>query len=124
MKSARMVKNVFITRKNELKLSMVLIIFLIIISSCLLYFAEHLAQPKVFTSIPATIWWAIVTLTTVGYGDMVPITFMGKALTTIISLAGFAVFALPAGIITAGFLEEMGKSKKKKLHNCHLRKSH
>lgn len=118
MKSAKMVKNVFITRKNELKLSMVLIIFLIIISSCLLYFAEHLAQPKVFTSIPATIWWAIVTLTTVGYGDMVPITFMGKALTTIISLAGFAVFALPAGIITAGFLEEMGKSKKKKLHNC------
>ena len=118
MKSARMVKNVFKTRANELKLSLVLILFFIIMASCLLYFAEHSAQPAVFSSIPATIWWAVVTATSVGYGDMVPITVLGKVLTGIISLSGLAVFALPAGIITAGFLEEIRKMKKTKTHSC------
>jgi voltage-gated potassium channel len=118
MKSARIVRNVFKTRANDLKLSLVLIIFLIIIAACLVYFAEHDAQPKIFSSIPATIWWAIITVTSVGYGDMVPITVTGKILTSIISLSGLAVFALPAGIITAGFLEEMRKQKKQKIHFC------
>jgi voltage-gated potassium channel len=118
MKSAKMVKDVFKTRKNELKLSLVLILFLIIIASCLLYFAEHRAQPKIFSSIPATIWWAIVTVTSVGYGDMVPVTVMGKALTGMIALSGLAIFALPAGIITAGFLEEINKLKHKKHPVC------
>ena len=118
MRSARMVKNVFKTRANELMLSLVLILFLIIIASCLLYFAEHRAQPAVFSSIPATLWWAVVTVTSVGYGDMVPITVLGKTLTGIISLSGLAVFALPAGIITSGFLEEMRKIKKPKTRVC------
>lgn len=118
MKSARMVRDVFVKRANELKLSLVLIIFLIIIASCLLYFAEHNAQPKVFTSIPATFWWAIVTVTSVGYGDMVPITLAGKVLTAMITLSGLAIFALPAGIITAGFLEEIRYLKEKKVHRC------
>ncbi|MBI2730248.1 MAG: ion transporter [Sphingobacteriales bacterium] len=118
MRSAKMVKNVFVSRANELKLSLVLISFLIIISSCLLYFAEHNAQPNVFSSIPATFWWAIVTITSIGYGDMVPITILGKLLTAVITLSGFAIFALPAGIITAGFLEEMRKIKDKKIHKC------
>jgi voltage-gated potassium channel len=111
-KSTQLIINVFKSRFNELLLSFVLTIFLIIISSCLMYFAEHDAQPDVFTSIPATIWWSIITLTTVGYGDMVPHTEIGKILTIIISLAGIALLALPAGIITAGFLDEMRKLKK------------
>ena len=118
MRSARMVRNVFVSRANDLKLSLVMILFLIIIAACLLYFSENAAQPKVFSSIPATIWWAIVTVTSVGYGDMVPITVTGKVLTSIISLTGLAVFALPAGIITAGFLEEIKKTKKQKTHHC------
>jgi voltage-gated potassium channel len=118
MKSAKMVKNVFKSRANELKLSLVLILFLIIIASCLLYFAEHVAQPKVFSSIPASIWWSIVTITSVGYGDMVPVTVLGKALTGIIALFGLALLALPAGIITAGFLEEINKIKGKKHTVC------
>ncbi len=118
MRSAKMVKNVFVKRANELKLSLVLILFLIIIASSLLYFAEHNAQPKVFTSIPASIWWAVVTITSVGYGDMVPITLLGKVLTGVISLCGLALLALPAGIITAGFFEELGKVKGKGGHAC------
>ncbi len=118
MKSARMVKNVFKSRANELVLSLVLILFLIIIASSLLYFAEHNAQPRIFSSIPATIWWAVVTVTSVGYGDMVPITILGKVLTGIIALSGLALLALPAGIITAGFLEEFRKIKKPKMNSC------
>lgn len=118
MKSAVMVKNVFKTRANDLKLSLVLILFLITIASCLVYFAEHGAQPEIFTSIPATIWWAIITVTSVGYGDMVPITVLGKAFTALITLSGLAVLALPAGIITAGFLEETRKAKKQKTQIC------
>lgn len=118
MKSAKMVKNVFVKRGNELKLSLVLILFLIIIASCLLYFAEHNAQPKVFSSIPASIWWAVVTVTSVGYGDMVPVTLAGKILSGIISLFGLALLALPAGIITAGFFEEMKKMRHEGANTC------
>jgi voltage-gated potassium channel len=118
MKSAKLVRNVFKSRANELRLSFVLIAFVILIASCLLYFAEHLAQPKVYSSIPATLWWAVVTVTSIGYGDMVPITVLGKILSGLISLSGLAIFALPAGIITAGFLEEMSKTKKKKHLHC------
>jgi voltage-gated potassium channel len=118
MKSAKIVRNVFVSKASDLKLSLLLILFLIIISASLVYFAEHLAQPAVFSSIPKTFWWAVVTVTTVGYGDMVPITVAGKILTAIIALAGIALFALPAGIITAGFLEETRKVKHSKAHFC------
>ena len=92
--------------------------FLIIISSCLIYFAEHLAQPDKFDSIPSTIWWSVTTLTTVGYGDMIPITAIGKILTGILLMAAVVLFALPAGIITAGFLEELKKFKPQLPINC------
>ena len=117
-RSAQMIFNVFKSRFNELLLSFVMVIFLIIIASCLLFFAEHNAQPDDFSSIPATMWWAVVTLTTTGYGDMTPHTSLGKVLAGTIMLCGVALFALPAGIITAGFLEEFRFSKKLKGHNC------
>ena len=112
MKATKLIVNVFRSVYNQLLLSLVLAITLIVISSSLVYFPEHIAQPDVFTSIPATIWWSVVTLTTVGYGDMIPITIIGKVFTGVILLAGVAMFALPAGIITAGFLEEIRKQKK------------
>ena len=112
MKATKLIVNVFRSVYNQLLLSLVLALTLIIISSSLVYFPEHIAQPDVFTSIPATIWWSVVTLTTVGYGDMIPITIIGKVFTGVILLAGVAMFALPAGIITAGFLEEIRKQKK------------
>jgi voltage-gated potassium channel len=117
-KSAQMIFNVFRSRLNELFLSFIMVLFLIIIASCLLYFAEHNAQPADFSSIPATIWWAVVTLTTTGYGDMAPITTLGKVLAGAIMLTGVALFALPAGIITVGFLEEFRFNKKYKGRNC------
>lgn len=119
MKATRLLINVFRSVYNQLLLSLVLALTLIIISSSLVYFPEHVAQPDVFTSIPATIWWSVVTLTTVGYGDMIPVTVTGKIFTGVILLAGVAMFALPAGIITAGFLEQIRKQKRPgKIINC------
>lgn len=117
MKATRIVVNVFRSRKNELILSLVLAIFLIIVSSSMVYFAEHLVQPEVFSSIPKTIWWSVITLTTVGYGDMVPVTDLGRFLTGVLLLTGVAIFALPAGVITAGFLEESRKQNHHRI-NC------
>lgn len=120
-KPAQMILNVFRKRANELALSFILAIFLIIIASCIMYFAEHLypseAESK-FTSIPATIWWSVVSLTTTGYGDMYPLTDLGKVLASIIMLTGIAFFALPAGIITAGFIDEFRAERVKKTHRC------
>lgn len=121
LKSAHMMANIFKKRINELGLSLVLVIFLIIISSCIMYFAEHLTpslDESKFQSIPATIWWSVVTLTTTGYGDMYPLTDLGKAMASIIMLTGVAFFALPAGIITAGFLEEFRKNKNNHHTKC------
>lgn len=121
MKSAHMIMDVFKKRKNELALSFILAIFLIIVASCVMYFAEHLhpsVEESKFSSIPETIWWSVVTLTTTGYGDMYPLTNLGKAMASMIMLIGVAFFALPAGIITAGFLEEFRKHRIHKTHTC------
>jgi voltage-gated potassium channel len=118
MKATRLVINVFKATRNELLLALVLALFLVVISSSLVYFAEHPVQPDIYSSIPATLWWSVITLTTVGYGDMIPITLWGKVFTSFILMAGVALFALPAGIITAGFLEEIRKNKNHKVRNC------
>ena len=122
-KPAHMINNIFKKRKNELALSFILTFFLIIISSCVMYFAEHPHPPpgadeSLFTSIPKTIWWSVVTLTTTGYGDMYPVTNLGKGLASIIMMTGVAFFALPAGIITAGFIDEFRINRVKKTHKC------
>lgn len=116
--AAHLVYRVFKSRVNELMLAFILTLFLIVIASCLVYFAEHDVQPDKFTSIPATMWWAVVTLTTVGYGDLYPITILGKIFASVVLLAGIGMLALPAGIITSGFLEEAKNSKKQKSQTC------
>jgi voltage-gated potassium channel len=85
---------------------------LVIISASIMYNLEHLAQPEAFSNIPDAIWWAIVTMTTVGYGDVTPITFGGKLLAAIIMLLGVGVVALPAGILAARFGDELQSRKK------------
>lgn len=75
------------------------------LTAALIYWVEHPVQPEKFSSIPETLWWAVVTLTTIGYGDVVPVTALGKALTSVITLFGIGVFALPGAIITAAVLE-------------------
>ena len=81
------------------------LLVLLVVAAALMYFVEKEAQSEVFSSIPAAMWWAVVTLTTVGYGDLVPVTLAGRLLAAVIALLGIGLFALPAGIISAGMLE-------------------
>ena len=105
-----LIVNVFKEKKEQLMVCIIFILFLILISSCLMYYIENPEQPKVFTSIPRTAWWAVVTLASVGYGDMYPITAIGRFLGGIIALLGIGLFALPAGILASGFSKIVFKS--------------
>lgn len=80
---------------------------LVFVAATLVYYAERAAQPDVFGSIPDAMWWAVVTLTTVGYGDAVPVTGAGRLLAGVIMIFGLAAYALPIGIMASGFAEEI-----------------
>jgi voltage-gated potassium channel len=80
---------------------------LLVLASGFMFAAEHDAQPQVFSSIPNTMWWAIVTMASVGYGDMVPATAVGRVLAGFVMLMGIAMFAVPAGILATGFAGEV-----------------
>lgn len=79
---------------------------LVLASSTLMYVVERSAQPEAFSSIPDALWWGIVTLTTVGYGDVVPVTPLGRFLGAVTTFGGVAFFALPSSILAAGFFAE------------------
>ena len=98
--------------KSELKFTLFLSVLTILFSASAIYFLENKAQPEVFSSITATIWWATVSLATVGYGDIVPVTIWGKVFASIISLVGIGIVAIPTGIISASFVEEIHNSKR------------
>lgn len=85
---------------------------LLTLASGLMYYIEYQAQPEVFSSIPASMWWGIITLTTIGYGDMYPITPIGKLVGGSIALLGVGMVALPAGILASGFAEQIKKDGK------------
>jgi len=96
--------------KNELPgivSALGILLILIVFASAGIYLVERDAQPEAFGSIPQAMWWATITLTTVGYGDVVPITMAGKALGIVITILGVGFAALPAGIIASGFTVEM-----------------
>ena len=100
--------------KNELKFTFFLSLLCILFSASAIYFLENEAQPEVFSSITASLWWATVSLATVGYGDVVPLTVWGKVFAGFISLVGIGVVAIPTGIISASFVEEIHHFRKKR----------
>ncbi|MDD4254140.1 MAG: ion transporter [Methanofollis sp.] len=90
------------------------LVILLVITSTLMYFVEHDAQPDAFSSIPMAMWWAVATLTTVGYGDVYPITLLGRFLGGCIAILGIGMFALPAGILASAFGDEIRNRHRKK----------
>lgn len=104
---------VFNSKKHELAITALTVMLLLIISSSIMYFVEGKAQPDVFSSIPAAMWWGVVTLTTVGYGDIYPVTLVGKLMAAFIAILGIGLFALPAGILGSGFVDEVQRAKNK-----------
>ncbi len=112
-------KRVLADRKEQLILSLVFLLFVLIFISFVMFYVEHDAQPEVFSSIPATMWWGIATITTVGYGDIVPITTVGKFLGGLFAIAGIGLLALPAGILSSGFFEMIHtKHREQKCPHC------
>jgi voltage-gated potassium channel len=110
---------VIVDKKEELVINFVTILVLLVISSSLMYYIEHDSQPQLFSSIPSTMWWSVSTLTTVGYGDMVPITSLGKLLSACIAMLGIAMFALPAALLSSGFTEHIKNQRRKQhIHTC------
>ena len=105
------VTQVLSKRKNEIFFSLFVTIFIILIASIILYLAEGKTQPDAFGSIIRSFWWSTITLTTIGYGDVYPITILGKIATTIIAIAGIGIVAIPAGIIAGSFSEITNKKK-------------
>ncbi|MFH1420324.1 MAG: ion transporter [Planctomycetota bacterium] len=100
---------VLLLKKEELILTLLTLLVLLLIASSLMYYAEHEEQPDAFSSIPATMWWGVAALTTVGYGDVCPVTPLGKVLASVIAILGIGMFALPAGILGGGFAELISK---------------
>ena len=80
---------------------------LLVTAASLAYFFENPSQPDAFSSIPQAMWWAVVTMTTVGYGDITPITIPGKMIAAVVSIIGIGMVALPAGLIAAGFVNRL-----------------
>lgn len=104
---------VFKNKKHELLSSVFVVLLLMTVASVLMYSIENSAQPEVFKNAFDALWWALATLTTVGYGDIYPITVLGKILSSIIAILGIGLVAVPTGIISAGFMEEIQKEEKK-----------
>lgn len=111
LKSIELIRDIIIDKKDELVSTLLLTLFMIFLSGFLMYYIENPSQPDSFSNILISMWWAVATLTTVGYGDMVPVTALGKLISSIISLLGIGVVALPTGIISVGYLERIKKEK-------------
>jgi len=115
----RLLGRVVLGKREELASILFVLVTLLLISSSLMYFAEHDDQPDKFSSIPETMWWGVITLTTVGYGDYYPVTGIGKFIAAFIAVLGIGMFALPAGILGAGFVDELQrKGGGRRCPNC------
>lgn len=111
--SLHVITDVLYQKRQQLISSVVMILILMIGSSLCMYSLEHEAQPEVFSNAFSGIWWAASTLLTVGYGDIYPVTMLGKLLGIIISFLGVGMVAIPTGIISAGFVDQYSSIKKR-----------
>ncbi len=104
------IKNVIVRQKEQLLIALIFLFMVLLFSSTLMYYIEHDAQPEAFSSIPKTMWYSLVTLSTVGYGDIVPITWAGRLLSSLMLLFGIGIVALPMSILGAGFVHELRRN--------------
>jgi len=94
-------------RWEELVLTFSMVGLVVLIASSLMYYAEHPMQPEAFGSIPEAMWWGVVTLTTLGYGDVVPVTVLGRVMGGVFALCSLLLVALPTAILAGAFVEEL-----------------
>jgi voltage-gated potassium channel len=117
-RATALVGRVVARTKAALIVAAVALFGLIVIAASLMYYAVRDAQPQAFSSIPKAMWWAVVTITTVGYGDVYPITALGRLIGGLVAIAGIASFAFPTAILGAGFLAEIEHTPPKRCPSC------
>ena len=103
--SMRLFAKAITLKREELVITSIVGVIMLLVASSGMYFTERVAQPEVFSSIPASLWWGVITLTTVGYGDVHPVTPLGQVLGAVVAVIGIGLFALPASILASGFIE-------------------
>ncbi len=112
--SLLLIAKIMSEKKQELLATLLMFFSVLVIASSLMFYLEHAAQPKAFPNIMQSFWWGIITLTTIGYGDIFPITAAGKVLGSIIAMMGVMIVAIPTGIISSSFVQKMEESKQKR----------
>ena len=105
------IADVFTSKSKEIIASFLVVFLLLVVASLMIYYAEHDTQPEAFKNAFSGLWWAVATLTTVGYGDIYPVTVMGRIIGAIIALLGIGMVAIPTGIISSGFMEHLRKKE-------------
>ncbi len=117
--SLSLITKVIKAKKSELIVTTFITTILILFSACIMFHVENEAQPDQFNNILSTIWWAVATLTTVGYGDIYPITPLGRLISGVMVLLSIGIIALPTGIISSGFITEIAHRRtSKKCPHC------
>lgn len=116
-KSFRLIGRALSSVKEELATAYTACFIMVCFSSILMYYIERNAQPEVFANIGNSFWWAIVTFTTVGYGDIYPITGLGKILSGVICMIGIGMIAIPTGIISSAFISIVQKKEQQLLED-------
>lgn len=111
LSSLSLIYNVLLQKKQELIVTVATATILMVLSATLMYYIENDIQPEAFPNIFASLWWSVATLTTIGYGDVYPITILGKFLAAITALFGIGLVAIPTGLISMGFIDEISKRK-------------
>ena len=106
--------NVVSSVRVEVGLTLFTSFIAVVFAGILMFYAEHDAQPEVFKDMLQSIWWAVATLTTIGYGDIYPVTGLGKIIASSLAFIGIGLVAIPAGLISAAYVEELNKSKSSK----------
>jgi voltage-gated potassium channel len=104
-KSLNIIVDIIRERWKMLVSSMMIVGFVLIMASVGIYHLEHAAQPDKFSSIPNSMYWGVITMTSVGYGDISPITPMGKVFGALVAVLGIVSFAIPVGIVASGFID-------------------
>ncbi len=104
--SFNVITKVLNEKKNQILSSVFIILVLILAASLCMYSVEHTAQPDVFRNAFSGIWWSVATIFTVGYGDIYPVTLLGRIMAVVITFLGVGAVAIPTGIISAGFVEQ------------------
>jgi voltage-gated potassium channel len=109
--SLNLMAQVLKNEKEKLVMTLFIMFMLLLLAASSMYYIESYVQPENFPDIITTLWCAVATVTTIGYGDVYPVTAIGRTLAGIIAILGIGIIALPTGIISSGFVNEVGRGK-------------